>query len=74
MNLEEIVKMIEGEFANGQVKQIASKMVMKLEQRGFERIDIDDALDEGPLTLVPFPSITCRQYKAYLNLKPNLIA
>lgn len=48
MKLEQIIKMIEEAFANGEVKQIASKeMIRKLKEKGFERIDIDDALDEA---------------------------
>jgi len=48
MNLEEIVKTIDEEFENGHMKQIASKeMIRRLEEKGFEREDIDDALDEA---------------------------
>lgn len=43
-----IVKIIEREFDNGQVKQITSKeMIEKLEKKGYKRIDIDDAIDEA---------------------------
>lgn len=48
MSLDEIVKMIEDMFANGKVKQVASKeMIRALEQKGIERDDIDDILDEA---------------------------
>jgi len=48
INIEEIVCMIEEEFANGRVKQIASrKMISILERKGIESEDIDDALDEA---------------------------
>lgn len=48
INIEEIVCMIEEEFANGRVKQIASrKMTSILERKGIESEDIDDALDEA---------------------------
>jgi len=46
VNIDNIVKMIEREFANGKVKQIASKeMIKNLEKKGYKRLDIDDALD-----------------------------
>jgi len=48
MNIEEMVKMIEEEFTNGQVKQIDWKeLIRKLKEKGLERIDVDDALDEA---------------------------
>jgi len=48
MNIEEIVGMIEEEFANGRIKQIASrKMINTLERKGIESDDVDDALDEA---------------------------
>jgi len=48
ISIEEIVSMIEAEFANGRIKQIASiKMVRELERKGIESDDIDDALDEA---------------------------
>lgn len=48
MNIEEMVKMIEEEFVNGQVKQIDWKeLIRKLKEKGLVRIDVDDALDEA---------------------------
>lgn len=48
MKIENIVKVIEKEFMHGDIKQISSKdMLEKLEAKGYEHIDIDDALDEA---------------------------
>jgi len=48
MNIEEIIKIIEKEFANGQVKQMDCKeLISKLEKEGIEREKIDDALHEA---------------------------
>lgn len=48
VSIEEIVGMIEGEFSNGRIKQIASrKMIRTLERKGIESDNIDDALDEA---------------------------
>lgn len=47
MKLEEIIKMIEEEFSNVKIKEIAWKeLISKLKERGIERITIDNALDE----------------------------
>ena len=47
-SLDKIIKMIQEELANGQVKQIGwIEMIRRLEKRGIERIDIDYALDEA---------------------------
>jgi len=48
MNLEEIVKMIEDEFANVQTKRIALNVIIeKLEEKGIGRDRRDDALHEA---------------------------
>jgi len=42
---DNIVVMIEGEFANSQVKEIASgEMISRLKEKGYKYIDIDRAL------------------------------
>jgi len=47
-NLEDIIKIIEEEFTKGRVRQIDWKeMINKLEEKGFESDDIDDALNEA---------------------------
>lgn len=48
MNLEDVIGIIQDELVNGQVKQIDwIEMIRRLEKRGIERADIDDALDEA---------------------------
>jgi len=48
MSLETIVKMIEVEFKDGEIKQVESKELIKmLQERGFEYEDVDEALDEA---------------------------
>lgn len=48
MNLDDVIGMIQEEFANGQVKQIGwIEMIRRLEKRSSKRLDIDDALDEA---------------------------
>jgi len=48
MNIEEIVKTIEGEFKDGHIRQVSwREVIIKLEEKGFQRDDIDDALDEA---------------------------
>ncbi|MBO3803542.1 MAG: hypothetical protein JTT11_06675 [Candidatus Brockarchaeota archaeon] len=48
MNIKKVVKMIEKEFADGQVKQIAyDEMIRRLKERGMEQEDIEEALHEA---------------------------
>jgi len=48
MNIEKAVKMIEKEFADGQVKQIAhDEMIGRLKKRGMEHEDIEEALHDA---------------------------
>lgn len=47
MSLEEIIKTIEDEFEDGKKKQVGwNELIKMLEERGFEREDVDEALDE----------------------------
>jgi len=48
MKLGEIIKMMEEELSNEQDKQVDWKeMIRRLEERGIQRDDIDDAIDEA---------------------------
>jgi len=48
MNIEKAIKMIEREFADGQVKKIAyDEMRSRLKERGVEQEEIEDALHEA---------------------------
>lgn len=48
MSLEEIIKIVEGEFEEGKKKQVGWKKLIKmLQERGFEYEDVDEALDEA---------------------------
>jgi flavodoxin len=48
MKIEEIIRMIQDMFADGHIKQIGWKdTIRKLEDKGIERNDIDDALNEA---------------------------
>jgi len=48
MNIEKAVKMIEKEFADGQVKQMAyDEMISRLKERGMKPEDVEEALHEA---------------------------
>lgn len=68
MNLEEMVKKVEEEFANGRTKRVPfRKMIRKLEEKGIGDDDIDDALHEAQRR-----KITRLQSGFYEWIDPNI--